>query len=65
MFNDLLLCYIFQLIKRQFSIGSQVNGAAVGAPVQAAAIVSLDLARHIHDKLPIQNKRTIWNWRLG
>ena len=56
MFNDLLLCYIFQLIKCQFGIASRVNGAAVGAPVQAAAIVSLDLARHIRDKLPIQNR---------
>jgi len=58
-----LLHLIFQLIKRQFGIAGRVTGAAaVGATVQAAAIVSLELARHIRDKLPV---RIILNWRLG
>lgn len=50
-----MLDLIFQLIKRQFGIAGRVTGAAaVGATVQAAAIVSLELARHIRDKLPVQ-----------
>jgi hypothetical protein len=47
---------IFQLIKRQFGIAGRIQGAAAGAPNQAAAIVTLDLAKHIRDKLPIQNR---------
>lgn len=52
--NDLLFDLIFQLIKRLFGIAGRVTGAAVGANVQAAATISLELTRHIRDKLPIQ-----------
>jgi hypothetical protein len=54
--NELLICLSFQLIKRQSGITSRVTGATVGAPVQAAAIVSLNLARHIRNKLPALNR---------
>jgi hypothetical protein len=53
--SSLFVLLIFQLIKFQFVIAGRIAGAAVGAPVHAAAIVSLDLAKHIRDKLPIQN----------
>jgi len=37
-------------------MASRVAGAAAGASAQSAAIVSLDLARHIRDKLPVQKR---------
>ena len=51
-----MICLFLQLLKRQCGLGSRVTGTAVGAPVQAAAVVSLDLSRHIRDKLPVQKR---------
>lgn len=51
-----LICLFLQLLKRQCGFGSRVTGTAVGAPVPGAAVVSLDLSRHIRDKLPVQKR---------
>ena len=47
---------LFQQIKRQFGMASRVTAAGVGSSVQSAAIASLDLARNIRDKLPVQKR---------
>ena len=49
-----IVCCVFvcvQLMKRQFGMAGRVPGAVAGASFQ-----SLDLARHIRDKLPIQQR---------
>jgi hypothetical protein len=48
-----------QQIKWQFGIASRIRptGAAAGAYVQVeAAAVLFNVARHIRDKLPVQNR---------
>jgi hypothetical protein len=54
--NELLSSF-FQQIKRQFGIASRITGAAAGASVQVeAAAALLNVARHIRDELPVQNR---------
>jgi hypothetical protein len=52
-------CLPFQLMKRQFGIGSRAIGAAVGSAYQAVAGVSFDTARHFRDKVQNIAARTV------